>query len=62
MFQDKSPGTSISMVAAMLPLAFTMCSAVMGPLIDLTGDAAVPVYYSTVNAALAAGVFSFLKR
>ncbi|XP_035826459.1 membrane-associated transporter protein [Aplysia californica] len=58
---ENASGVAISIVAAMLPLGFTLCSGLMGPLISATGNAGAPVYYTAVNAFLGTVSFAFLK-
>ncbi|GFS13617.1 transporter [Elysia marginata] len=57
----KSSGTAIALVAAMLPCGFVVCSAIMGPLIDATGTAAVSMYYSGACAFLGCISIAMLK-
>ncbi|BFZ16441.1 hypothetical protein BsWGS_19480 [Bradybaena similaris] len=57
----KDAGVAIAMVAAMLPCGFTVCSAVMGPLIDATGNSATPLYYTAVVGFLGIVVTLYLK-
>ncbi|CAL1538587.1 unnamed protein product [Lymnaea stagnalis] len=58
---DQNTGVAIAVVASMLPCGFTVCSAIMGPLIDLTGNPATPVYYTVVSAFLGLITILFLK-
>ncbi|XP_012939754.1 uncharacterized protein LOC106012182 [Aplysia californica] len=58
---DKNTGVAIALVAAMLPCAFALCSAIMGPLMHVTKDAGVPIYYSSVNGILGLLFFVFIK-
>ncbi|CAG5129792.1 unnamed protein product, partial [Candidula unifasciata] len=57
----RDTGVAIAMVAAMLPCGFSVCSAVMGPLIDATGNAATPLYYTAAVGFLGVIVTLFLK-
>lgn len=58
---EQNTGVAIAVVASMLPCGFTVCSALMGPLIDLTGNPATPVYYTAVSASLGLMTILFLK-
>ncbi|RUS82432.1 hypothetical protein EGW08_009820 [Elysia chlorotica] len=57
----KSSGTAIALVAAMLPCGFLVCSALMGPLIDATGNASISMYYSGVCAFSGCITIALLK-
>ncbi|XP_059151788.1 membrane-associated transporter protein-like [Physella acuta] len=58
---DKNSGVVIAVVASMLPCGFILCSALMGPLIDVTGNPATPVYYTAATSLLGLLVIVCLK-
>ncbi|XP_059151778.1 solute carrier family 45 member 3-like [Physella acuta] len=58
---DKNSGVVIAVVASMSPCGFILCSALMGPLIDVTGNPATPVYYTAATSLLGLLVIVCLK-
>ena len=58
---SQSTGAAIAAVSAMLPCAFAICSALMGPLMHATGNAAAPIYYSAVSGFFGLVFFAFIK-
>jgi len=58
---NQSTGAAIAAVSAMLPCAFAICSALMGPLMHATGNAAAPIYYSAVSGFFGLVFFAFFK-
>ncbi|XP_059151796.1 uncharacterized protein LOC131938014 [Physella acuta] len=58
---EKNTGVALACVASMLPGGFLVCSALLGPLIDVTGNPATPIYYTAATALLGGVTIFFLK-
>jgi len=57
---EPTSGVAIAVVSSMLPCAFALCSAIMGPLIHAT-HAGAPIFYSAASGLLGLFTFSFLQ-